>query len=523
MTMEGRWVLSVLALLGTLAIAGCTQPRPPERDAFISITDEVIGVGYTHISERYIEPVSMGEVAFAGLEGVSRLDPRLRITREYGHIHLIDGDQLVRSFAIPSGDNPNSWADLTAHVIQSGRIVSSALRNAGLERTYEAVFDGALARLDPYSRYLPPSIAREQRALRDGFGGIGITIQAEDGKIRVDSVMEGSPSAKAGIQPGDVILAIGDEPTRELTVGEIARRLRGLIGTSVRITIAHDSETSPRELVLQRVLIVPVTVTYASYDDLAYIRITGFNAQTSTSLERALRRATREMGGKLRGAILDLRENPGGLLDQAESVANLFLTSGRIVSTIGRNPDSNQVSDAAGHDLLHGLPITILVDGNTASAAEVIAVALQDHGRAIVVGSSTYGKGTVQTVHRLPNDGELTITWSRIYAPSGYSLNHLGVIPNVCTSKAKANSSEAAMQVLDMVRSGKLETAAARFTLHSKKHLNKNEIRLLRSSCPPKQDDSQLDIEVAQRLLEDGALFARALEPTGAPELAKSK
>jgi carboxyl-terminal processing protease len=519
----GRRLKLALGLMVVLAVAGCSQPAQLHGDPFGAIAEPVIRAGYTHIANRYVEPVSMSDMSLAGMEGMSRIDPRLHVARDHDHILLTDGKAPVQEFSVPKDEDPAEWAALTVAVLESGRAESAGFRAAGLERTYEAVFDGALSHLDRFSRYAPAAVAREQRAQRDGFGGIGITVKDEDNEIRVVSVVENSPSAKAGIEADDAILAVDGEPTSGLKLTEVVDRLRGPIGSAVRLKVMRALDSGSREVTLRRALIVPTTVSYEPHGDVAYIRVASFNQRTTSSLEHALHRALREMGPKLRGVVLDMRGNPGGLLDQAVTVSDLFLTRGRILSTSGRHPDSNQTFDAAGFDLLHGLPLAILVNGTTASAAEVVAAALQDQGRAIVVGTSSYGKGTVQTVHRLPNDGEIIITWSRIHAPSGYTLNHVGVIPNICTSKADANAAEAVTQVIDLVRSGRIDTAAARLALHTNMQPNKAEIRLLRSSCPPRDGDGKLDLEVAQRLIEDKTLFARAIQPGAAPEIAKTE
>jgi carboxyl-terminal processing protease len=504
-----------------LALAACSLGPSASDDPFGVMAEEVIGSGYSHIAERYVEPVSIPDIALSGMEGVSHIDGKLAVARDKSRIVLTDGGAVVREFTAPQSEDPEPWADLTTHLLESARAASPAMRAADPEQIYEAVFDGALSHLDRFSRYANPVLAREQRGQRDGFGGIGITLDREANKLRVVSVVDDSPSARIGIEPQDVLVAIDGEPVGDLPLEEVVDRLRGPVDSPVHLTIARADEPQTREMLLRRALIVPPTVSYRAQGDIAYIRVSGFNQHTTTSLAAALHRAESEIGRMLHGVVIDLRGNPGGLLDQAVTVSDLFLSQGRILSTSGRHPDSNQTFDAAGSDLLHGLPVAILVNGGTASAAEVVAAALQDQGRAIVIGTTSYGKGTVQTVHRLPNDGDIIITWSRIHAPSGYTLNHVGVIPNICTSKLDAESPDSLMTVIDAVRSGRIDTVAARAALHSNRNPSGNEIRLMRMSCPPKNGDSKLDFEVARRVLEDGTLFARALQPATAPEIAK--
>ena len=517
----GRLLRAAAPLALALVIASCAHRGEPSRDGFAVTAGEVIDAGYTRIAERYVDPVAMSDVALAGMQGITQIDPELRVTRERNHIVLAAGKGEAREFATPRNEDPDDWAELTTEVLEAGRAASPALRKAGTEQIYEVVLDGALSHLDRFSRYSNPAAAREERAQREGYGGIGIEIKLEGEGVRVESVFEDSPAALLGIHPKDAIMAIDGHLTQGLALADVVERLRGPVGSSLHLTIASPNERTPHELAVRRALIIPPTVSYQPQGDVADIKVTGFNRNTTSSLADALRRATREVGKQLRGVVIDLRGNPGGSLDQAVTVSNLFLTHGRILSTSGRHPDSKQTYDAAGDDLLHGLPIAILVNGGTASAAEIVAAALQDQGRAIVVGTTSYGKGTVQTVHRLPNDGDIFVTWSRIHAPSGYSLNRVGVIPNVCTSKVEADGPEAATAVVDAVRNGRIETAAARATIHANRSLSDSETRQLRASCPPKSGDRNADLEIAQKIIEDGALFAHALAPTPSPEIAK--
>jgi len=501
------------ALLLLLGLAACVQPSEGSHSAFVTMTDQEFGAGFSEISQRYLEPVSIGELAVAGVEQLETIDPKLKLTRSGETLHLAYDDGQGVDFAAPHGDDPVAWAHTTSLAIDSARGLSPALRETDVETIYDTVFAGALKGLDPFSRYATAAAARDQRAQRDGFGGIGITVKQDGKDVRVLSVLEDGPSARAGLVPDDVILEIDGKSIGDLPLDTVIDRLRGPVGSKVAVSFIGAKDGKAHDLAIARALIVPPTVTFARRGDVAEFKLASFNAFTTTSLERSLRQAMLEMGKDLRGVVLDLRDNPGGLLDQAVTVSELFLRHGRILSTTGRNPDSNQTFDADGHDMLHGLPLALLVNHGTASAAEVVAAALQDQGRAVVIGTASYGKGTVQTVHELPNSGELILTWSRIHAPSGYVLNDVGVIPNVCTSKAGLDGTEAVMQVLDSVRSGRMETAAARLALHLNGRPNKFETRRLRSSCPSRYGDGGVDLEVAERLIDDRSLFARAVQP----------
>jgi carboxyl-terminal processing protease len=238
----------------------------------------------------------------------------------------------------------------------------------------------------------------------------------------------------------------------------------------------------------------------------ALIKLTGFNSGTTETLRQTLQKLRGEPAGSLAGIILDMRGNPGGLLDQAISVAELLLDNGLLLTTDGRHPDSRQTFRSGNGAMLEGVPMVAIMNGRSASAAEIVGAALQDRGRAILVGSASYGKGTVQTVVRLPNEGELTLTWSRMHAPSGYAWHELGVLPTVCTSRFGGPDT----------LSGELDARAqaVRSTLaewHATRKLPPERISRLRATCPPVDDMPGKDIELAERLLKDRQLYARAL------------
>ena len=267
----------------------------------------------------------------------------------------------------------------------------------------------------------------------------------------------------------------------------------------------------PLRIDIERAHIVPTTV-YASYrDGLVILRVTGFNKGTASDLAEELRKARVALGASIRGVVLDLRGNPGGLLKQSVKVADLFLSEGQIVSTRGRHPNSLQYFEAGGSDLAQGLPIAVLVDGKSASAAEIVAAALQDQGRAVVIGTSSFGKGTVQTVIRLPNDGEITLTWSRLVTPSGYALHGLGVRPSVCTSGATGDAAAVIAQTLsERVKTAATLDAWRRVETHSMK-----ERAAIRASCPAERRKNKFDLDLASALLVDRAQYARALDLVG--------
>jgi carboxyl-terminal processing protease len=284
------------------------------------------------------------------------------------------------------------------------------LRDTANDKVYRAVMEGSLGKLDPFTRYEDPDRARDARAERDGFGGLGITVGFENGETRVDSIIPDTPAERAGLRVGDRILAVDGKPVVGLPEREVIAKLRGPAGSDVRLDVRRPPTDQRFDVKVTRRHIVPPTVTYRRDGDIAYIKISSFNQRTTDSLADAVRRAKAEIGPSLRGAVLDLRGNLGGLLDQAVGVSDMFLTRGTIVSTRGRHRLSQQSMNASMGDPGEDLPVVVLINGQSASSSEIVAAALQDNGRAIVVGSTSYGKGSVQTLVQMPNDGELIIT-----------------------------------------------------------------------------------------------------------------
>jgi carboxyl-terminal processing protease len=509
--MSVRRVALSLAVAATtlVALGACTtqelRSQPTVYDA--EHAEGMFSAGYQDVAAVYIEDIEVGHLAVAGLKAVSQIDPKLGVSSDGGTLRIAYEDEVRESFPVPAPRDGGGWAQVTAEALDAARRISPLLGETQAEEVYETVFDGMVAELDAYSRYAGREEARENRASRDGFGGVGVRIRVEDAGVRLVSVMENTPAAAAGLQDEDLIVAIEGQPTPGMEQREVVRSLRGPIGTHVRVTIAREGTPSPFEVDIERDHIVPQTVTYRAVDDVAVIRIAGFNQSTTRTLREKIFLAERELGNDLRGFVIDLRDNPGGLLDQAVSVADLFVPQGRIVSTHGRHPDSHQYFDARRDDLIGDLPIVVLVNGNSASASEIVAAALQDSHKALVVGSNSFGKGTVQTVLRLPNDGELTLTWARFHAPSGYALHKRGVLPDVCIADETAELTK----IVAQLRRGELMIPAAKrqapVSLEDEAGLE-----ALRALCPTRDSEGELDVEVAVELIGDPALYAVASE-----------
>ncbi|WP_247887225.1 S41 family peptidase [Azospirillum sp. SYSU D00513] len=489
----------------TLAAQGLLPGRASADPAFVS--EQVFAVGYGRIAEAYLQPVDLGRLGPDGLKGLASIDPTLRIERSDSLVRVQLSDAPAEEFAAPAPSDAAGWASLTARILDSVRSRSPLLSQAAPERIYQAVFDAVAADLDGYSRYTGTRRASTERAQREGYGGIGLALERKDGRTWVSDVLPRSPAERAGIRAGDTLLAIDGDMAASLTEDDMRDRLRGPTGTMVMITV-RGSAGEPRRLPVRRERVVPNTVSTTIVERTGVLKVERFNASTAANLREAIQTAKGTIGASVRGFVLDLRGNPGGLLDQAVAVADLFMTRGRIITTEGRHPDSRQRFDASPDDVTNGLPLVVLVDGRSASAAEVVAAALQDSGRAVVVGASSYGKGSVQTVTRLPNDGELFLTWSRIYTPAGYTLHRQGVQPMVCTSR---NGQDDPVALLSELRDGNGRSAAQFAGWRAKAADDEEALNHLRSACPWKEHAPELDLKVALRLVEEPALYQRAV------------
>ena len=285
----------------------------------------------------------------------------------------------------------------------------------------------------------------------------------------------------------------------------------------MRIRAIRKGSDTPIVVTLKRSLVFTRTVEFERRGAMAVIRVNGFNQRTARDLEHVVVGLPWNEDPPIKGIVLDLRNNPGGLLDQAVAVADAFLRKGRIVSTRGRHPESIQRFDATGRDLANGMPMVVLVNGRSASAAEIVAAALQDRGRGVVVGSNSYGKGTVQNITRLPNDGELILTWSRFHAPSGYALDALGILPNICTATMAASAKP---DLHNRVLAAIGQSANVLTMWRTLTEFDESRRSELRKNCPKRTESLEIDLKIAQEILEDRRLYARTLGMS-APRVAK--
>jgi len=309
----------------------------------------------------------------------------------------------------------------------------------------EAAIDGMLTSLDPHSSYLSPDDAAQMRVQTRGeFGGLGIEVTQEEGFVKVVSPIDGTPADEAGVEAGDFITHVDGESVLGLSLDEAVTMMRGPVGSEIIITLVREGESEPFDVSIIRDTIKLTAVRTRTQGDTVVLRVTTFNDQTYTNLESGLAEQIEEAGGidQINGIVIDLRNNPGGLLTQAIRVSDAFLEKGEIVSTRGREIQDGERFNASAGDLAEGKPIVVLINGGSASASEIVAGALQDHRRAIVVGTKSFGKGSVQTVMPLRSDGAMRLTTARYYTPSGRSIQSLGVSPDIVVEQPRRSPNE---------------------------------------------------------------------------------
>jgi len=499
---------AVLAWASSLALVGVLTACVEQQALPSDPTGRLFARGLDEITDLYIRPVSSRKLILAGAARLTRLDEKFSITEPAGResktqITLSYGGREVAVYPTPADDEPHAWGALMGQLVADAKSVSPAAAALSEDQIDKALFDGVTGALDRFSRYASPETARDQRAVRDGFGGIGITLEVSGEEFRITQVTPGEPAERAGIRPEDRLVAIDGVATAGRSQSDVIHALRGPILSQVEVSIYRPNQGQRHSFHLQRALVILPTVTMSQDSGVAVFQVASFNQNTTQQIVEDLGQLEHEMGSRLRGIILDLRGNPGGLLDQAVSLSDVFISKGPIVSTVGRHPASHQFFEASGDSMAPEIPIVVLINGASASSSEIVAAALQDVGRAVVVGSSSYGKGTVQTVLRLPNDAELTLTWAQLVTPSGYFLHEHGVVPTLCTSDLgdDDNSVQIALE-----RANAVVPSAHR----PRASLDDGAWSQLRRSCPVRQGDHEIDVKVAKRLLADPVLYNQA-------------
>ncbi|ADH90706.1 carboxyl-terminal protease [Ancylobacter novellus DSM 506] len=358
----------------------------------------------------------------------------------------------------------------------------------------EAAINGMLSSLDPHSTYMDAKDFRDMQVQTRGqFGGLGIEVTMEDGLVKVVAPIDDTPAAKAGVQAGDLIAKLDGEEVKGMTLNQAVDKMRGAVSTPIKLTIIRKGADKPLELTLTRDIINIKSVrARVESDDIGYIRITSFSEQTGEGLKKAIADLTKQIGeDKLKGFIIDLRNNPGGLLDQAIDVSDAFLDRGEIVSTRGRNPEETERRNARPGDLATNKPVIVLVNGGSASASEIVAGALQDHKRATILGSLSFGKGSVQTVIPVSGNAAIKLTTARYYTPSGRSIQAKGIQPDIELVQ------DVPQDVKEKAEAAGVETTRGEASL--KGHLKNGEDEQTGSPAyvpPDPKDDTQLKLAV---------------------------
>ncbi|HEY9537064.1 MAG TPA: S41 family peptidase [Kiloniellaceae bacterium] len=345
----------------------------------------------------------------------------------------------------PAQENPSdTYRQLKLFSEVFERVRADYVEEVSDQDLIEFAIQGMLSTLDPHSSYLNAESFGDMRVQTKGeFGGLGIEVTMENGFVKVVSPIDDTPAHRAGVKPGDYITHIDGEAILGMSLNDAVNKMRGPVGTDLTVTIRRGNE-EPFEVTITRDIIKIQSVRNRVEDNVGYIRITTFNQQTMPGLEQAIQSIKSEVGSELRGYVLDLRNNPGGLLDQAVEVSDAFIDQGEIVSTRGRAADDTQRFNSTPGDLADGLPVVVLINGGSASASEIVAGALQDHRRAIVMGTKSFGKGSVQTIIPLGLSGAMRLTTARYFTPSGRSIQALGIEPDITVEQATLAEAEAA-------------------------------------------------------------------------------
>jgi C-terminal peptidase prc len=486
--------------------------------------EAVLSAALGAVLERHIERAAPASLALWSLRGLEVLDPLLRPELHGGTTLVLATGPPERPPAsavlpvLPPAAPPEAagppLAALLAAMFEVAWRASPPLRRAGPERMLSSAFEELFDHLDPYSRYLTPDEARAARLRRVGQAGLGLRLGAGRSArgVVVSALSPDGPAAGAGVRLGDRVLAVDGVPVSARNLGFAATLLEGPADTEVELRLERNGRR--RAVLLSRRLAPPASVRSEARDGVLSLRVEAFTDSTDDQLAGALLAVGVSSGSPAaRGVVLDLRGNRGGLLSQAVAVASAFLPGGTVARTTGRHPDAARLWEASGPDLAGGLPVVVLVDGRSASAAEIVAAALGERGRAVVVGSATTGKGLIQAVVPLPNGGELLVTWSQVLGPGGWPIQGVGVLPAVCTSLG----AEALAADLERLRRGELPAGAGiarlRVLLPPPSFPQPAaETASLRASCPP-AEGRDADWAVARGLLDAPNAYATALMP----------
>ena len=471
------------------------------------LVTNVYATALAFMAPRTLEPIAVSQLTIWGLHGLTALDPDLTAELQGGQLRLTTRDHILATRPPPGDNDVNGWAAAATEFASAAVAVSWPVRRAGTQGIVQSFFDELFNHLDPYSRYVPPRDAGEDRERRSGQAGAGLRLIQRGPVIVIAEVIADGPGALAGIRPGDVIVAVDGEATRGKDASVVTNWIAGPEATHVVVDWrGRDGRLRSADLV--RAMVPPESVFSQRTGDVLVIQVTAFNHSTDSHLAHAIEQG---LAGSHppSGIVLDLRGNRGGLLRQAVTAADTLLPAGVVVTTAGRDPEATRIWRSNSGELAEDIPVVVMVDGRSASAAEILAAALADRGRGVVIGSVTLGKGLVQTIAPLPDGGELFVTWSRVLAPRGWPIQGLGVLPQVCTSLGQGTLTSQ----LAALSEGAQPMAQAIATHRSARApIPPAQILAIRSACPA-AEGRELDLDAARVLIHDPAAYAAALLP----------
>ncbi len=474
---------------------------------------QVWGAALAYIAPRSLQKLSVPQMTLWGLNGLAALDPDLNTTLQNGQLRLYGPDALI--LAVPAPMDPNDsagWGKAAASIAAAAYATSPALQAAGTQGIIANFFDELFNHFDPYSRYEPPQQAAQDELMIMGLGGTGLTLAVQGPHIIVAAVAADSPAENTGITAGSIITAINGAPVWPGQLAALNDSMNGIAGSTITLAVLDPDDDAipptPQQITLTRGYIPPQTVFVLPglVPGIAILRITGFNKGTADQFGGAMATLMSQTPPPT-ALVLDLRGNRGGVLRQAVLVADSLLPGGAIGQAQGRDPDATQNFKAEGSDLSNGARLAVLVDGQTASAAEILAAALADNGRAVVIGSETLGKGLVQTITSLPDGGELFITWSRVLAPRGWPLQSLGVMPQLCTSFGPTSVE---MQMASLAKGQDQLAPVLAQTRAMRAPVGVDDVLALRGHCPA-SIGSDLDLTAAAWVLQNQTAYQTAL------------
>jgi len=459
------------------------------------------------IDKLYLEKPQLIKLTIAGLDGLRQIDPDFNVSKKVNELIIYIRKTEVHRDSIPT--TPAQFGIFLTEALEKASNLSHHIAKAEDEHIFKLFFTNIIDKLDKYSRYASAKKAAANRIQRQGYGGIGVRLERHPEGAMIVKLIDDLPAAHSSLRVKDIITMVSGINIAGASIQKIKNLIRGPLNVPVSLSVRRGTDPTPKRYLLDRTRVTKETVFVTHYENISFLRVASFNKETSKRIEDAIKQIFRYRGKNLRGVVLDLRNNSGGLLNESVKIANLFLESGRIVSTKGRHRKSIKTFEATAGDILNGLPMIVLINGATASSAEILASALQDNARAVVIGSSSFGKGTVQTILRLPNDGELILTWALLFAPSGYLLQKLGVFPSICTSgeliESKTYDAFDTENILSFKKFLKMRRAPNSQALNNRK--------IIRKICPwkPKQNINS-DARVATMILNSQTKYSQAID-----------